>query len=186
MSGHAPACWVIGNPENRRIALFQDALQQAGLQPAQVIPYRALFDEGFALLDRIAPGSMLRIESPGENFEVEKRILALGGVAGAMQLEAELGRIHHPGAWYAGFSRLMEAVLQRARDVLWFNHPTDILTMFDKPRCKALLAPHTLAPCPLPGLCHVCGIFRLCDATGAAAFFYQAQLQLLGFRHCGL
>ncbi len=148
MSGRVPACWVIGNPENRRIALFQEALQQAGLQPAHVIPYLALFDEGFALLDRVVPGSMLRIESPGENFEVEKRILALGGVAGAMQLEDELGRIHHPGAWYAGFSRLMEMALQRVRDVVWFNHPTDILTMFDKPRCKALLAPHTLAPCP--------------------------------------
>lgn len=148
MTGGAPDWWVIGNPGNRRVHLFQAALQQAGLAPARCVSYQDFLDRGPAALEEIAPGSVVRLESPGECFPVEQRILALGGVAGAMALTEERGRIHHPGRWFAGFTRLMAGLRQALPQVRWFNHPDDIVTLFDKPCCKALLAPHTLPPCP--------------------------------------
>ena len=138
MTGGAPDWWVIGNPENRRVRLFQAALQQAGLAPARCVSYQDFLDRGPAALEEIAPGSVVRLESPGECFPVEQRILALGGVAGAMALTEERGRIHHPGRWFAGFTRLMAGLRQALPQVRWFNHPDDIVTLFDKPRCKAL------------------------------------------------
>lgn len=144
MTARPPDWWVIGNPGSRRIALFQEALQQAGLAPARCVPYLDILDHGAPALERIAPGSIVRIESPGECFEVEKRILALGGVADAMGLPEERGRIHYPGRWFAGFTQLMATLRDPLRDVVWFNHPDDIVAMFNKPRCKTLLAPHTL------------------------------------------
>lgn len=117
--------------------------------PARVIPYLALLKNEISLPEQLIAGTIVRIESPGENFEVEKRILALGGIEQALRLENEHGRIYYPGAWFTGFSRLMESVLQSAEKVTWFNHPADIISMFDKPNCKLKLAPYTLPSCPL-------------------------------------
>lgn len=143
------ATWlIIGNPENRRVSLFQDALRQAGLLPAQVISYLALLNQEIDLADYATPQAVVRIESPGENFEVEKRILALAGVEQALNLEDERGRIYHPGAWFQGFSRVMDLIENKLGDVIWFNHPADIVTLFNKPLCKRLLFPYTLPPLP--------------------------------------
>ncbi|MES2935670.1 MAG: hypothetical protein V4805_19530, partial [Pseudomonadota bacterium] len=140
---------IIGNPENRRVSLFQEALQQAGQQPAAVLPYLALLNNPSLLEDCLTSDVTVRIESPGENFEVEKRILALGGVENALQLEDERGRIYHPKQWFLGFSQLMTTIAGCSGQVSWFNHPLDIITMFDKPLCKKLLAPHALASQPV-------------------------------------
>lgn len=161
------SCLIIGNPENRRVALFQAALQQAGAAPALVLPYRDLLAQidqpllpgtdgadGLAahiaayFADHVAAGVTVRIESPGENFAVEQKILALGGVENALQLADERGRIYHPKQWFLGFSRLMDSIAQGAGAASWFNHPADIVTMFNKPLCKRLLRPHTLESCP--------------------------------------
>lgn len=140
---------LIGNPENRRVALFQDALRQAGLAPAVVVSYLSLLEDVRVLQDRIHPDTIIRIESPGENFAVETKILALGGVEQAHRLHDERGRIHHPGNWFIGFSRLMESIARSVEKVWWFNHPDDIVTMFNKPLCKRLLQPHTLPSHPI-------------------------------------
>lgn len=158
-----PDWWVIGNPGNRRVTLFQEALRLAGLAPARCLSYLSLLKEGGAALARIAPGSVVRVDSPGESFEVEQRILACGGVTDALQLTDEYGRIWHPGAWFKGFSQLMETVREGLPHVIWFNHPDEIRMMFDKPRCKVLLAPHTLPACPI--------------FTSAAAFREYARAQ---------
>ncbi len=148
-----PSILIIGNPENRRVALFQQALQQAGAAPAAVLPYLALLDNPLLLdaylADHLTNGGALRIESPGENFAVEQRILSLGGVDHALQLLDERGRIYYPKQWFLGFSRLMGSIAERASNVACFNHPLDIVTMFNKPLCKTLLRPHTLATLPV-------------------------------------
>lgn len=141
--------YLIGNPENRRVALFQHALQQAGHAPAVLISYLDVLNQTIALEQVLPPGAMVRIESPGENFAVEQKILALGGVEHAAQLPDQRGRIYYPQQWFRGFSELMRGIAQSAPAVTWFNHPLDIVTMFDKPLCKQLLPAHTLPACPV-------------------------------------
>lgn len=145
---HTGSFLIIGNPENRRVALFQEALKRAGRAPAAVISYLSLLNHTLAPEEFLKTGTTIRIESPGENFEVEKRILALGGVEHALQLENERGRIYYPQKWFLGFSRLMSDLARPAGPVSWFNHPSDVVSMFDKPLCKKLLQPHTLASYP--------------------------------------
>ncbi len=144
---------LIGNPENRRVRFFQEALQEAGLEPARVVPYLDILNDARvldAVLDEVSTNEVtVRIESPGENFEVEKRILALGGLENALALEDERGRIYHPRLWFQGFSQLMTSIAHCAGKVGWFNRPTDIVSMFNKPLCKQLLQPYTLPVCPV-------------------------------------
>lgn len=92
--GHrsAPEFAIIGNPENRRVMLFQAALASQGLQPARVIPYLDLLAGGpagqgaraavrertAAALAELPPDTVLRIDSPGENPAVARELLVLG------------------------------------------------------------------------------------------------------------
>lgn len=69
---------VIGNPENRRVTMFQDALARAGLPLATVVPWHELARDARAL-DRVPAGPcLLRIDSFGEDFAVEKLLLLRG------------------------------------------------------------------------------------------------------------
>ncbi len=76
---------VIGNPGNRRIEFFQAALQNLGMPPARVLPYRDLLAGSVDLPDDLEPGTFVRIESPGEDFEVEKWLLLAGEEAAAQE-----------------------------------------------------------------------------------------------------
>lgn len=139
---------LIGNPENRRVHFFQKALQQAGQPTALLVPYLSILKGECALGDVLRDGTMVRVESPGENFEVEKHILAWGGLENALHLEDERGRIYHPRWWFQGFSRLMQSIADHAGQVSWFNHPADIVSMFNKPLCKQMLPACTLPSLP--------------------------------------
>lgn len=68
---------IVGNEESRRISLFQEALRSENLPPARVLNYSAIL-AGASIADAITPNTIVRIESPGKNFEVQKQILALG------------------------------------------------------------------------------------------------------------
>ncbi|BBB69391.1 hypothetical protein UNDYM_5138 [Undibacterium sp. YM2] len=140
---------LLGNPENRRVHFFQEALQQAGQDTALVIPYLSILNGECKLPDVLRDGDTVRIESPGENFAVEKKILALGGLENASGLEDERGRIYHPRLWFRGFSQLMETIAQQIAGLNCFNHPDDIVSMFNKPVCKQILADHTLPSLPV-------------------------------------
>ncbi|MFZ4282727.1 hypothetical protein ACOZD1_22700, partial [Streptomyces rhizosphaericola] len=70
----APRFAVVGNPENRRVAFFEEAVRAAGLPPARVVPWLQVLGGGAAF----EPGETVRIDSPGENAEVER--LLRGGV----------------------------------------------------------------------------------------------------------
>ncbi|MFZ6744815.1 STM4014 family protein [Undibacterium sp. JH2W] len=139
---------LIGNPENRRVHFFQEALQQAGQDAALVIPYLSILHGECVLSEIIGDGDILRVESPGENFAVEKKILAFGGLENAEELADECGRIYHPRLWFQGFSRLIDSIMQQAGNVSWFNHPEEIVSMFNKPLCKQILQTYTLPSLP--------------------------------------
>ncbi|MDX8399203.1 MAG: STM4014 family protein [Gallionellaceae bacterium] len=139
---------LIGNPENRRVTQFQEALTRSGQRPATLLSYLDILERRIALPELLHDAKLIRIESPGENFKVEKLLLALGGLEGATHLLEERGRIFYPGLWYSGFCRLLRAIARDAGEVSWFNHPDDIVRMFDKPLLKKLVPAHSLPACP--------------------------------------
>lgn len=151
---------IIGNPENRRIGLFQQALNYWGLPSAKVLDYLDLIYGRESLADIIDSQTIIRIESPERNFLVEKAIIAAGAniepagthqqitAADALALEFDKGRIYYPRQWYLGWCNLLQ---QWANVILnqdspnqglpgnnlgyFINHPTDIIQMFDKRIC---------------------------------------------------
>lgn len=140
---------IIGNPENRRVLQFQKALHGMTGRQARVISYLDILEGHIVLADELKKASCIRVESPGENFQVERRILEWGGLEAASDLEEDIGRIYFPGVLFKGFKKLMEAVSEAAdENVVWFNHPSDILAMFDKPLTKKINAPHCLPTLP--------------------------------------
>ncbi|HEV2665319.1 MAG TPA: hypothetical protein VG324_10425 [Blastocatellia bacterium] len=106
---------VIGNPGSRRIELFQAALNELRLPAAQVVSYLDLLSGKDALPRWVRDGTIVRIESPGKDFEVERALIAAGADAAddderfdrvsrraAQDLSFERGRILSPRQWYLG------------------------------------------------------------------------------------
>lgn len=129
----------MGNPENRRVALFTAAVERAGLPAPEVFPWREVLVNG-----RVpGPGTLVRIDSPGENAEVEHRLRVLGGDHAAEP--AAHGEIVGAAAVFAGLGVALDRIAAGGGTLL--NQPADILTMTAKPRCHALL---TAAGIPVP------------------------------------
>jgi len=144
---------ILGNPENRRVTLFQQALARLGCRAATVVSYEDLLT-GKNALESLFRGDVLRIESPGENFEVEKRLIARGAghpdLEGspqidsrqALALEHDHGRIRWVRQGYLGLCRLLSEIDHAHRShphVRLHNTPADIAVMFDKPTCQQQL-----------------------------------------------
>jgi hypothetical protein len=138
---------IIGNPENRRVTLFQQALQDLGQTPARVTSWLDILQNRIDI-NSLSQFSCIRIESPGENFQVEKHILQWGGLESANKLNEEKGRIYFPGIWYKGFQKLLSSIASAANKSVWFNHPDDIALMFDKPKTKLLNSDYALPLLP--------------------------------------
>lgn len=153
---------VIGNPDSRPVTLLREALASRGLPPARLASWLDLLEGRIDLADVISPGSVVRIETPGRDFAVERALLALGASeadelessTGSSRLFARLpavdardlafdrGRIHFPRQWYLGFRRALrrvEAQLQAGPEHRLMNAPSEIARMFDKPATHALL-----------------------------------------------
>lgn len=82
------------------------------------------------------PGMSVRIESPGEDAEVDRLLRELG--SGRPAVAAEHGEIVGAAAAFAGLRIALDRVAAGGARLL--NQPGDILTMSDKPRCHARLA----------------------------------------------
>jgi len=150
---------VIGNPGSRRIELFQAALNELRLPAAQVVSYLDLLSGKEALPRSVRDGTVVRIESPGKDFEVERALIAAGADAAdddelfdrvsrraAQDLSFELGRILYPRQWYLGYCatlRLIELQLAECPPPRplsqWMNSPAEIALMFDKSACHQAL-----------------------------------------------
>ncbi|SFR05473.1 MULTISPECIES: STM4014 family protein [unclassified Paenibacillus] len=114
------------------------------------------------LAGQMDSGPLLRLDAPGENFEVERELIALGasdvegddsllpwpewtqgtGIAAAeaRRLQEQHGRIWHPAQWFRGYCRLL-AWLRDEVALLWpsshwMNDPAEVAVMFDKRRCS--------------------------------------------------
>lgn len=148
---------VIGNPENRRVTLFAAALEELGLPPPEVVSWISILrdDPLRALTELSADRALVRIDSFGENAEVEAELLRLGlddaRQAGASTIlfedaqsaVADRGRIVCPRQAHFGFLRAL-ASLERtfAERPRWsiLNPPSAIAELFDKRKTSALYA----------------------------------------------
>src|SRR5688500_15608738 len=77
------ACWpghvvIVGHPGHKRVTLFQEALARRGWPPAQVVAWRDLLTGRDDLRAAVGDGALVRVESAGQDFEVEKLLLAAG------------------------------------------------------------------------------------------------------------
>jgi hypothetical protein len=164
MTRPAPHFVVVANPAGRRLALFQQALAGLGHPPACVVPWIDLLAGRAALEAVVRRGSVVRIESPGQDFPVEKALLAAGADvpdepgptrlsrAAVARVAFDKGRILAPRQWYLGFRSALASVERRlaaSPPHAVMNHPADVAAMFDKPRCQALLAAAGV-PVPAP------------------------------------
>lgn len=150
----SPAIVLIGNESSVRTELFQTALRNRGLPKAHLVRYIDLLEGNVQLEKLLSPDTVIRIESPGKDFAVEKALLARGesqakqeGVdfipaQELLHLDFDKGRILAPRQWYHGYSSLLQelkATLSNKGCHGIMNHPDDILTMFDKGRCHQIM-----------------------------------------------
>jgi hypothetical protein len=126
-AGPVPRFAVVGNPDNRRVAFFEAAVRSAGLPPVRVVPWLQVL-RGRAVF---GPGESVRIDSPGEDAEVER---LLRGVDDPTRVEGS-------ARWYARFTAAVDGVAGSASaagaEVL--GSPGDISVLFDKRLCHGLL-----------------------------------------------
>ena len=145
---------VVGNPENRRVQFFCNAALSLNLKAPEIVSYNDILDGKKALSDMLTEETVLRIESPGENFEVEKKLIAKGARfcmdaacetisdPEALRLTPEPGRIRHLRQWFMGFQHLL---LEWQSDIAasgcrTMNSPGAIALMFDKLSCQQHLS----------------------------------------------
>ncbi|MDF2694526.1 MAG: hypothetical protein K0S65_2909 [Labilithrix sp.] len=164
---NVPGFVIIGNPENRRVGLFQDALARQRQQAARVIPWRELAaEEGAAeavlARDLKEEPALVRIDSFGEDFDVERELLvrgfedarALGAWAvppdEIRAMAYDRGRIFAPRQQHCGFLRVLREVENALAARPWLrvlNAPRSIERLFDKRMCAVTF---TEAGVPIP------------------------------------
>jgi glutathione synthase/RimK-type ligase-like ATP-grasp enzyme len=183
---------VIGNLENRRVAFFQSAVIDLQHPPAKLISWETVLQNMMEHNEQMNINQwkqllqlrssypnrenrpvkfVIRIDSPGENWSVEKQLIEMGSddmyaneTSGMrirpqdiQNLQFDLGAIKYQRQWYLGFKealfRLYGHVNSAVNESLvpiefhWMNHPNDILVMFDKRICWTHLNQHNI---PLP------------------------------------
>jgi hypothetical protein len=161
---------VIGNPSSRRIALFQAALSKQGLPAAHIVTYADLLAGRASLTNFVKARSVVRIESPGKDFEVERLLIALGADVAdenaffsrisrhsAEQLSFDKGLILYPRQWYLGLCEALHIIENQLSDCpphQLMNTPENIKVMFDKPACHARLERQGITVPPSLGTVH--------------------------------
>ncbi|WP_443072459.1 STM4014 family protein [Streptomyces sp. NBC_01485] len=117
-----PRFAVVGNPENRRVALFEDAVRAAGLPAPRVVPWTDVLRAQGA---DFAADEIVRIDSPGENPEVDRLL------RGAQ----DPTRVEGSARWYAG----LRTAVRGLRGGVRLDDPDDLAVLFDKRLCHAVL-----------------------------------------------
>ncbi|MGC4116946.1 MAG: STM4014 family protein [Myxococcales bacterium] len=138
---------VIGNPENRRVGLFQAALAAQGQPAAEVVSWLDVARH-FEKLEALSPEpAVVRIDSAGEDFEVDRELLKAGHEdalqSGATTIEPakidaltyDRGLILCPRQQHFGFLKMLgrlEALFARRPAWKVLSPPKCIATLFDK------------------------------------------------------
>ncbi|WP_051764338.1 STM4014 family protein [Streptomyces sp. NRRL F-5135] len=122
-----PALAVVGNPANRRVTLFQDAVRAAGLPAAREVPWLDVLRGRAAF----GAGETVRIDSPGEDAEVDR----------LLRDADDPTRVEGTGRWYEHFTAAAREVGRAAADAgaLLLDDPGEIAVLFDKRLCHGVL-----------------------------------------------
>jgi len=141
---------LLGNPQNRRTHYFVEAAKTQGFAAPIVISYLDVLQQKSNLADYLPQVDVLRLDSPGENFEVSRQFLQLGfrhpAIGNAPQLSPsaiaklsfDRGRIRFLRQQHLGFFRFLEqlqAQLKGYPHLKMMNSPQAIRLMFDKIAC---------------------------------------------------
>ncbi|KOG42617.1 hypothetical protein AQJ84_31830 [Streptomyces resistomycificus] len=113
---------MVANPENRRVALFGQAVRAAGLPAPRVVSWADVLRCHGA---DFAADEIVRVDSPGENADVDR---VLRGAQDPTRVEGS-------ARWYAGFV----AAVRSLRGGIRLDHPEDLATLFDKRLCHGVL-----------------------------------------------
>lgn len=140
---------IIGNAENRRTTAFCEAAVSKGLT-VTVIPYTDILT-GRRLPD-IPAGSIVKIDSPGENEFVRALLIERGLANGTIPEDLHVynhGIIRYMRPWYTGFQHLLKEIdgLLTGPGIIRMNTSEDISLMFDKAACQHYLQQHHI---PVP------------------------------------
>ncbi|MGW3951256.1 STM4014 family protein [Streptomyces sp. NPDC004752] len=119
---------MVGNPENRRTTLFAAAVGSAGHAPPRVLAWRDVLSGRHSF----TPGEFVRIDSPGENAEVDRLLRGTDDPA----------RVEGTALWHRRFTAVVREVTGAAHraGAVTSADPEDVAVMFDKRRCHARLA----------------------------------------------
>ncbi|GAA1546036.1 hypothetical protein GCM10009730_63860 [Streptomyces albidochromogenes] len=124
--GPAARFVVVGNPANRRVALFRAAVTAAGLPAARVVPWLDVL-RGRAAPFR--PGETVRVDSPGEDPDVERLLRGTGDGT----------RVEGSALWYERFTAAAREVGRAAAGCVLLDDPDELAVLFDKRLCHAVL-----------------------------------------------
>lgn len=123
MTEHTPPRWaVVGNPENRRVALFSEALRAAGLPAPRIVSWASVLREGGAAF---GPDELVRLDSPGEDTEVDRALRGLDDPT----------RVEGGARWYARFTAAVRSLTGGVR----LDDPDELAVLFDKRNCHRAL-----------------------------------------------
>ncbi|GHD41729.1 STM4014 family protein [Streptomyces galbus] len=114
---------VVGNPDNRRVTLFADAVRAAGLPGPRLVPWADVLRDGGA---DFAPDEIVRLDSPGEDAHVDRLLRGTDDPT----------RVEGSARWYTAFTSAVRGL----RGGLRLDDPDDLAVLFDKRRCHAVLA----------------------------------------------
>ena len=135
---------VVGNPENRRVALLTAAAASLGLPAPRVVPWLDVL-HGRA---RFEAGEVVRIDSPGEDAEVAR---LLRGESEPV----DMYRVEGTRAWYEGFIAALENLQAEieAAGAVALESAEETAIAFDKAQTRAMLAERGIpVPKVVPGV----------------------------------
>ncbi|MEV8317863.1 STM4014 family protein [Streptomyces sp. NPDC059900] len=118
-----PRFAVVGNPENRRVELFTAAVREAGLPAPRVVPWLDVLRDGGAAF---GADEVVRLESPGENADVDLALRAMDDPT----------RVEGSARWYGRFMAAARTLSGGRR----LDAPDELGVLFDKRLCHDVLA----------------------------------------------
>ena len=149
---------VLGARDDARVASYQQALADAGLPPAKLLDYRDVVGREVELGELFGEGlfgeaQLIRIESPGRDFEVYKALLKHGYDEASRRglpvmtpqkiatIVEQRGLLLCPSQFFLGFKRVLDELAATAtlHRFQFTSDPADIATLFDKRRCHQVL-----------------------------------------------
>jgi glutathione synthase/RimK-type ligase-like ATP-grasp enzyme len=155
---------VVAPIESRRVRALQNSLLEHGLPPARVLSWLQVIG-GEPLEKHVKSDTIIKLDSPSEDWETDKGLLELGyslpdpdceyARVCTQNLEFELGAILSSRQWFLGFSSVLENVKKQLERLgkTAMNHPDDIAIMFDKRATHAKLeTAGILVPPALPAV----------------------------------